>query len=483
MKAAKTLAHYQRLRTQAVWRLLAAHHAPVIIALLQTYLYDNERSLPASVLLERFDRDLALLRAQGEDLPQTAQSYLSAWLAEGYLLRSFPEGAAEEVYELSGAGINAIRFVMGLLQPHARATESRLSVVISQLQDLAQDTDKDKFRRIDRLLKERARIDQEIAAIEQGQLRVMPKDRAVERCREIISLADELLGDFRRVRDEFEQLNRDLREKILEEANRGEVLEALFAGMDVISESEAGKTFAAFWRLLIDQEQSSTLESALEEIMSRHFVRELTSRERQFLLNLTKVLLEQGGVVHDVLSNFAGSLRHFVQSREYLEFRRLNTLLREAQLAALAVKDKARARQQLNYHLHLSSSAVHSLSQWRLYDPSQQADPAAMQEAEAATVDLAAVGNLLAQSEIDYRRLQENVRQVLLKHSQASVAQVLEDFPATQGLGSVLGLLSLASRDGIKTQETEMVQWQGQDGLLRRARIDKLFFVRDKHGF
>lgn len=78
MKAAKTLAHYQRLRTQAVWRLLAAHHAPVIIALLQTYLYDNERSLPASVLLERFDRDLALLRAQGEDLPQTAQLYLSA---------------------------------------------------------------------------------------------------------------------------------------------------------------------------------------------------------------------------------------------------------------------------------------------------------------------------------------------------------------------------------------------------------------------
>jgi len=41
------------------------------------------------------------------------------------------------------------------------------------------------------------------------------------------------------------------------------VLDALFAGVDVIGESDAGKTFAAFWRLLTDPEQSATLEKRI----------------------------------------------------------------------------------------------------------------------------------------------------------------------------------------------------------------------------
>jgi len=54
---------------------------------------------------------------------------------------------------------------------------------------------------------------------------------------EIIALADDLAGDFRRVRDRFEQLNRDLRERLMDnDASRGEVLEALFAGVDVIAD-------------------------------------------------------------------------------------------------------------------------------------------------------------------------------------------------------------------------------------------------------
>ena len=39
---------------------------------------------------------------------------------------------------------------------------------------------------------------------------------------EIITLADDLAGDFRRVRDQFDQLNRDLRERIMDnDGNRG----------------------------------------------------------------------------------------------------------------------------------------------------------------------------------------------------------------------------------------------------------------------
>jgi len=114
---------------------------------------------------------------------------------------------------------------------------------------------------------------------------VLSENAALERTRKIITLADKLADDFRRVRDQFEQLNRDLREQIMDnEGSRGDVLDALFAGIDVISESEAGRTFSAFWRLLTHPVQSASLDDALDQLMSREYVAALNPEERRFLL-------------------------------------------------------------------------------------------------------------------------------------------------------------------------------------------------------
>lgn len=482
MKADRLIATYRRLRNEPLWRLLAADNAPVVISLLQVHLYENTRSLPASILYERIAQDLEELRARGENLPQTAQAYVSDWLADGYLVRRFPPGAAEEEYELSTAAVEAIRFLSGQERPHSAATESRLSLVIDALGRLAEDTDTDKFRRIDRLEAERARLEREIEAIHAGQLRVLPHAVAVERAREIIALADGLAADFLRVRDRFEQLNRDLRERIMdEEGNRGEVLDALFAGIDLIAESDAGRTFSAFWRLLTDPEQSAVLDEAIESVLSREFVQELEAGERRFLVRLTGILLEQGGAVHEVLQTFARSLKHFVQSREYLEQRRLNRLLKDAQREALALKDRVRATETLEeYVLTLTSSRVRSLSQWVLYDPSLRAAPGGMADGEPPSIDIEAIGELVARSEIDFRTLKANVRAVLEERAQASIADVLERFPAAQGLGSIVGLLALGSRHGVRVDHAETVAWIGQDGRRRSARIPCIFFFKER---
>lgn len=480
MKADKNIATYRRMRTQPLWRLLASKHGPMVVGLLQSHLYEEERSLPASILFERLTRDLEALRAQGDDFPQTAQAYVANWLSEGYLERRFPPGATEEEYELSTAAVEAIRFVSAIAEPHSTATESRLSLVIQALGRLAEDTDTDKQRRIDRLMAEQARIDKAIDEIRKGQMRVLPRDAALERTREIISLADDLTGDFRRVRDQFEQLNRELRERIMDsEGNRGEVLYSLFDGIDLIAESEAGRTFSAFWRLLTDPEQAAMLEESLDSVMSRDLVGELDVRERRFLRRLTRNLLEQGGAVHEVLQAFARSLKHFVQSHEYLEQRRVNELLKEAQLAALAIKDEVKTTDAIEYSLELTSSRLRSLSQWALYDPSLQAEPEAMQDGESPPIDLEMVRELVAQSEIDFRTLKSHVRSMLEQRDQASVGDVLECFPAAQGLGSVVGLLALSGRHGIRGDSVETVSWMGGDNRGRCARIPKIYFVRD----
>ncbi len=481
MQADRNIATYRRMRNQPLWRLLASDNGPTVVGLLQSHLHEKERSLPASIFFERLTRDLEELRGQGDDFPRTAQAYVASWLNDGYLERRFPSGATEEEYELSTATVEAIRFLSAIAEPHSTATESRLSLVIQALAGLAEDTDTNKTRRIERLKAERIRIDREMAAIKKGQMRVLPRDTALERTREIISLTDDLTGDFRRVRDQFERLNRDLRERIMDsDGNRGEVLDSLFAGIDLISESEAGRTFSAFWRLLTDPEQAAMLEESLESVTSREFFTELDMRERSFLLRLTRNLLEQGGAVHEVLQAFARSLKHFVQSREYLEQRRVNQLLKEAHLGALSLKDEVKATESLQYSLELTSSRLGSLSQWVLYDPALQAKPGVMREGEPLPIDLESVSELVAQSEIDFRTLKEHVRSLLERRDQVSIGDVLEHFPAEQGLGSVVGLLALGSRHGIHGDSVETVAWLGEDDQGRSARIPKIYFLKER---
>ncbi|KLU21648.1 hypothetical protein EOS_34560 [Caballeronia mineralivorans PML1(12)] len=482
MKARRTAAALDNLRNQPLWRLLAATKGPVFIALLQSLFLDVDKVLPSSVMHERLVREIDALRADGEELPQTAQAYVTEWLNNGWLSRRFPPGASEEEYELSADALTALRFVTSLLKPRTTATESRLSLVIQQLSRLAAETNVNPEARLVALRAERERIDEAIAEVEHGGIKILPVERAIERAREVIALAQELTSDFRSVRDEFEKLNRGLRQSLMEnEGSRGEVLEQLFAGVDIIGESDAGRTFNAFWRLLTDSEQSATLRESLDEVANRPFARDLESHERRFLLSLTGTLLNEGRGVHDVLQHFARSLKSFVQSREFLEQRRLHSLLKEATQAAFAAKNAVRSNEQVGFELMQSSSRIRSVAQWVMYDPAQRVTDSSMKEAEPSELDLETVSELVRQSEIDFRTLKQNVRAVLDRRTQASVGDVLAAFPAEQGLGSVVGYVALGARHGEVTEGSEIVRWTGDDLVHRRAKLPAIYFIRERY--
>ncbi|MDG2524103.1 DUF3375 domain-containing protein [Stenotrophomonas sp. HITSZ_GD] len=485
MKHRERIAAYRQLRERPLWKLLAADHAPELIGLLQGLLLDHERRLPSAVLHERLQRQLDALRADelSRELPRTAQAYVAHWLAQGWLERRLPEGAEEEEYELSRAAAQAIRFIAGQGDGQAgRATESRLSLVIQQLVQLAGQTESDPDARLAALQAERARLDEEIARVQAGQLAALDGKRALERTRDLIHLTDELAEDFHRVRDDFERLNREFRERIIDdEGARGDVLERLFEGVDVIADSEAGRSFQAFWNLLNDHEQSGRLDEALDALLARGFARRLARGERAFLRGLTATLLERGGEVHAVMQHFARSLRGFVQSRGYLEQRRLHQLLRQAQGEALQLRERLHATTQTGYTLPLSGSRLRSLAQWRLHDPRSVRVDGRVHAAEVAAISLESVGDLVAQSEIDVRGLRRDLHELLGEHRRLSIGDALRHRPAAQGLGTVIGYLSLGTRHGVLSEnEWEIVAWQGGDGRARRARIPLVRFVQEK---
>lgn len=478
MHLARQIATFKRLREKPVWRLLAGTNSYITLAVLQKHLLEGDRRVPQSILIERVEQDLDELRAEGQEHAK-AQILISSWLSSGFIERHFPLGAAEEEYEISSGAAQAIRFITGLEERRTSATESRLSTVIYQLTNLVEATDRDQKSRLASLVAEKDKIERQIKEVELGHFKVLDDVQALERAREIIALSQELINDFRHVRDEFDTLNRELRAKLLgDNENRGDVLEVLFSGVDLISESPHGATFAAFWRLLIDPEQNKTLDDNIAVLLARPFCGTLTLEERLFLRKLISNMLEQGELVHIVLQNFARSLKHFVQSREFLEQKHINSLLGEAQRSALALKEIVAAADKLAFELPKTSCSIKSLAQMKLMDPSLGLADLSVTNAPVSEISVEMISDLMKLSDINYAGLKNNIKACLMDAQQVSVGNLLNHFPAEQGLGSIVGYMSLACKhEQLITEHKENIVWQS-DEQLYSATIPLIFFLR-----
>ena len=462
--------------------LLAADTGAAVASCLHTLFLDGpERQLPASALHERLSRQLDLLRSTGVEMPQTPQAYVKDWLGKRWLRREFPAGVSEEQYELTADAADALRYLMRLSRPRSAATESKLASVLQLLQALADVTDANPETRVASLVAERQRLDEEIDAVRAGRFSTLAADRATERAREVISQSEELLGDFDKVKERFGQINLQLRKDLVEnEGGRGEVLAKIFDGIDVIKQTDAGKVFDAFWRLLIDPLAAARFEEALQQIVARPFAGSLSGEERRFLAHLKSSLIDQAAGVHAVQSSFASGLQSFVRSKEFAEQRRITRLLKLAQQSAISVAEQVRPNQRLDFQLIRTSAAIRSASQWLLHDPAERSADTSMVAATASDWKLEDIQDMVQRSEIDMRSLRRNLRDALADQSRVSIAQVLMLFPAEQGLGTVVGYLHLAVRHAVATSERETVRWEGTDGLWRRADAPLFHFLQER---
>ena len=170
-----------------------------------------------------------------------------------------------------------------------------------------------------------------------------------------------------------------------------------------------------------------------------------------------------------------------MQSRGYLEQRRLNQLLKQAQSEALALRDEFPAQRGIGRDLQLTTSRLRSWSQWKLHDPRSAQVDGNVEYNDAAAISLESVGDLVASSEIDFRTLRRDLHDLLDAQPRLSIAQALSQREAPQGLGSVIGYLSLGTRFGnVVAGEQELAQWRGGDGQVRRARIPLVWFTQER---
>ena len=469
---AEALTHARLLEESSALRLLRSDNLAMTIALLSAHLGAPGARIACDELHALVDIDLERLR-EHLDLPQTGKHYCDAWRQAGHIVRRPAVGSRGETYELSAETHSVIRYLSQLAAPRSTLTESRLVALTAAVRSLAVDTDPDVTRRLAALEAERDRIDEQIAQVRSGQIDILDERRALERITDLLLQAQDLPGDLAGVRARFELLNRDLRASILDtEATQSTVLEDIFRGVDLIESSDEGRTFTAFSQLIRDPARSATLDADIASVLSRDFAHALPPDVRRTLRSLVRDLKNGSRDVHGVLTEFARGLRRYVHSQEFQRDRVLRKLLAEALVAAGSATRTAKPYADAGVEVELSSARFTSLGELTLHDPSELDTGAPLTVSTPDTLDLAQLRELARETEIDFAELTSHVNDVLASTTAATVADILSTHPATQGVASVVGLLSLAATHGhIAQHDHEPLTWHGTDGIERTALV------------
>ncbi|WP_113905371.1 MULTISPECIES: DUF3375 domain-containing protein [Brevibacterium] len=476
------LAYRRLLDDNATLRMLRADHLAVMAATLDAHLGQPGTRILAEDLHEAIDADLEVLRDHFDLSTRTAKAYCDDWRRAEIIIRRPATSARGETYELSAAGFDAIRILEQLRTPPQTATESRLVSLAQAVRQLAIDTDPDTSRRLQSLEAQRRRIDAEIARVRRGDPRAtLDRRRATERVNDILAQAQGLPADFARVRARFEELNQELRTSILNvDETQSHVLDEVFRGVDLIESSDEGRTFAAFSALIRDPESSAAFDEDIAAILDRDFAVVLDLETRRALRSLMRQMKDGSREVQDILTEFARGLRRYVHSHEFQRDRLMRTLLQDALAAAAPVAEVRRPYEDLGLSLELSTVPMSSAGEVSLHDPEEFDAGAALTEAAEASFDLEELKAVARESEIDFSELIDNVNDALTTASEVSVAEVLDRHPATRGLASVVGLLSLAATHGRLDPETvDDLTWTGVDGRSRSASVRRHFFTED----
>ena len=258
------------------------------------------------------------------------------------------------------------------------------------------------------------------------------------------------------------------------------MLDDIFRGVDLIGQSPAGQSFSGFSNLVLDPVLGAAFEEDVRDVLSREAAHSLTLPERRLLRQLLTTLKDRSAEIHDVVTSFAKGLRRYVISQDYQRDRVLRRMLLDALNRGRELKDVLPPPRRIGAQLDLTAVSLVSLGALRLHDPAEfdASGTGLFESDEGESVSLEELRAIARHTEIDFSELTDNVNAAVAGGTGTiTVGQVLHLFPATQGVASVIGLLSLAADQGVLSEDTEEVGWDGADGVHRRARVALHRFV------
>lgn len=429
--------------THPAWRLLRYERAPLTIAFLHhAFVRPNARAIPEDAAIELLDDLLYAQRvdeADGARASKSARDYLMEWAGDdrGFVRRYYPLGSEEPHFAVTPGAERAIVWLESLGQSSFVGTESRLRTAIELLRQLDIGTHRDVDVHLEDLHTRRRAIDEEIARVEAGDVRLLDDRSVAERFQQFLSLGRELLADFRQVEENFRALDRNVRERIAQwDGSKGELLGEVFGERDVITASDQGASFRAFWEVLSSVSNQDELSERLGRVLSLEPITALGPDRR--IRRIHHDWFNAGDHTQRTVAALTAQLRRFIDDKTWLENRRIIEILRVIEQQAIAIRDEPPS----GLFMSVASTAadVALPMERRLANPPNATSIGVDPLLDPVDADLTA---LFADGGIDTMVLADQVDDLLVGQSQITLAEVCAAHPLAAGLAELVAYLQL----------------------------------------
>lgn len=475
---------YQRVKTlqkHPAWLLLRADNAPLVISFLgRVFVAPNKRSLPQPELVSKLEDTLFGLRRELGDtaFPKRPQAYLDDWAADdcGWLRKYYPANEDVAHYDITPATEKAFQWLASLGRRPFVGTGSRLLAVLEEMRRLVMSADTDPDARIAGLLARRAEIDADIARIRSGDIPVIDETEARERFQYAMSTARSLLSDFREVEQNFRDLDRNVRERIATfDGSKNELLDEIFGERDAITGSDEGRSFRAFWELMMSQTRQEELSGFIAKAMAMEAIAKLDPDPR--LKRIHFDWLDAGEVAQRMVARLSEQLRRYIDDKTFLENRRIMQILRGIEADALAVRETPPSGMFMD--VDEAAPAIVLPLERPLYSPTAKPriDGGSLEDGDTDVPSDALFGQVF----VDKTRLKANIRRALQTRDQVSLAELIEHDPLQQGLAELVTYMSLAADDrnaAIDDRQQQRLVWRDREDRTREATLPLIVFAR-----
>lgn len=262
-----------------------------------------------------------------------ARRDLREWIRRSLIVER--EGRLHETDALK----SALRFVSQLDARVMTSTASRLAIVQREIEHLASHLNPDPHLRANYIQRQLDDLQQQMAAIQAGEVELLSDEQAIEHIRDIYSLAMSLRADFRRVEDSWRDADRQLRQSIISEhMHRGQVMDKLLDGHDSMLSTQEGRVFENFHQQLSNLTELTMMREQIRSIV-RHPAtdRALNSRQAMSLALLVHQLLREAKAVQAVRARSEREVGAFMKTGQAADSHRVGQLLNDILQQALQI--------------------------------------------------------------------------------------------------------------------------------------------------
>lgn len=506
----------------AAWNLLCANNAPVILTFVhEAFIKQGRTSAPESELIETlrdiifkinggrlsYERQVSEVLAgtagmagmaggaagateredEGRLLTQEPIYYLRRWSSEQqrYFRCSYMGASGSEpYYDITPELQKAYSFVVGMKESRNSfvPTESRFKELLEILKEVQMSTEGNAQLYLDDLLAQRAALDEQIAKARRGEIAALSPAQIRERFLQFQHDAIELVDDFRQVEYNLGELDKEIMRDILSWTGpRGELLDKYFDQNAYIENTDQGRSFKAFSRLLLSSNEDEMIVKRIENLLNREEIAGLPKDERirsihdQWLdlrLNIERVMGASTKRIKSFLQPANLSANRFLKERINSITDKVVTLTKETGVSQLPESlielELPRAEISLPYDRPLAAVTTKAEFNTETKDDDFTVDDHKLFE------------QIVVDPEVLYFRIEE----FLSQQDEVSLAEIIAKYPLERGIAELTTYVKLALNDYEVHEDPELkdtFRWQAFDpdgDLVARVATIKHITIR-----